>query len=120
MLFQEQHPLSSRDGGCFHFGLFAFFLLVPVVGQRRVGSAGFPLGLAAADMFDDQHHRAERDGQQVADAHRGAAEHVAAHDADNDADDAEDHKEDTHELGSGHGRHSFSVGSARVTARGTA
>ena len=71
-------------------------------------------------MFDDQHHRAERDGQQVADAHRGAAEHVAAHDADDDADDAEDHKEDTHELGSGHGRHSFSVGSARVTARGTA
>ena len=71
-------------------------------------------------MLDDQHYRAEHDGQQVADAHRGAAEHVAAHDADDDADDAEDHKEDTHELGSGHGRHSFSVGSARVTARGTA
>ena len=49
-----------------------------------------------------------------------AVAHIAAHDADDDADDAEDHKEDTHELGSGHGRHSFSVGSARVTARGTA
>ncbi|MFR6424369.1 MAG: hypothetical protein ACLUNO_01260 [Oscillospiraceae bacterium] len=97
---------SAARPGSGLFLTFSSFVFLP--GERRVGRAGLGLGLAAADVVDDQDHGAEQRRHEIADEHGSAAGHVAADDAHDHADDAENDEENTHELRSRHGEASFS------------